>query len=336
MVRTRKVGHNQQAKHRPVNNIQTHGIQSLRLHPGPYALHYPVMWTYVRLLRPSDWVKNVFVFAALIFGGQITNLRAVELSLVAFAAFCLAASAGYVLNDMLDRDRDRLHPTKKYRPIASGEINLPTAAIMSIALLVASAVVSIAFLPQKFQLALSAYLVLTIFYSLFLKHRMILDVLIIAVLFVLRAVAGAYAIEIMVSNWLLVCTFMLCLFLGFGKRRCEIAMITTPHAIRGHRRTLVRYTPNLLTNMLSTTGGIAIITFLLYTLDTTTPSPFGDHKQRLVYTLPLVVYGVFRYAMLIELGKATGPTDLIVRDPPFLVTILLWCLTTAALLYVNT
>jgi len=294
------------------------------------------MWTYVRLLRPADWVKNVFVFAALIFGGKIANPRAVELSLVAFAAFCLAASAGYILNDILDRGRDKLHPVKRFRPIASGAVTLGTAGAISIALLVAAAVVSCVFLPVKFRLTLGCYLALTISYSVFLKHRMILDVLIIAVLFVLRAVAGACAIDVTVSYWLLVCTFMLCLFLGFGKRRCEIAMIANTHAIRGHRRTLVRYTPNLLTNLLSTSGGIAIITFLLYTLDTTTPSPFGDHKQRLVYTLPLVVYGVFRYAMLIELGKATGPTDLIVRDPPFLMTILLWVLATAALLYGST
>lgn len=306
------------------------------MHPTACALHYPTMWTYIRLLRPSDWVKNVFVFAALIFGGQITNPHAVELSLAAFVAFCLAASAGYVINDLLDRDRDQLHPTKKDRPIASGDIDVPTALVIGIALLAAAAVMSWVFLPVKFQLTLLCYLALTISYSLFLKHRMILDVLIIALLFVLRAVGGAYAIDITVSNWLLVCTFMLCLFLGFGKRRCEIAMIANTHAIRGHRRTLVRYTPNLLTHLLSTTGGIAIITFLLYTLDTTTPSPFGEHKHRLVYTLPLVVYGVFRYAMLIELGKATGPTDLIVRDPPFLITILLWLLATAALLYGNT
>jgi len=293
------------------------------------------MWTYLRLLRPADWVKNVFVFAALIFGNRIGNPAAVQLSLTAFAAFCLAASAGYVLNDIFDRNRDRLHPTKRNRPIASGEIKIPMAAIICVVLLAAAALMSL-FLPVKFRLTLVCYLALTTSYSVLLKHRMILDVLIIAVLFVLRAVAGAYAIDVTVSNWLLVCTFMLCLFLGFGKRRCEIAMISNTHAIRGHRRTLVRYTPNLLTHLLSTTGGIAIITFLLYTLDTTTPSPFGNHKQRLVYTLPLVVYGIFRYAMLIELGKATGPTDLIVRDPPVLATILLWVLSSAALLYWNT
>lgn len=125
---------------------------------------------------------------------------------------------------------------------------------------------------------------------------------------------------------------MLCLFLGFGKRRCEIAMIGNTHAIRGHRPTLVRYTPDLLNHLLSTTGGIAIITFLLYTLDTSVPSPFPN-KHELLFTLPLVVYGIFRYAMLIELGKATGPTDLVINDPPFLITILLWIVAVLVILY---
>jgi hypothetical protein len=127
---------------------------------------------------------------------------------------------------------------------------------------------------------------------------------------------------------------MLCLFLGFGKRRCEIAMLGNGDALQGHRRTLERYTPDLLNQLLSTSGGIAIITFLLYTLDTTAASPFGaQRRHNLVYTLPLVVYGIFRYAMLIESGKATGPTDLIIKDPPFLVAIAVWIIAAGYILY---
>jgi hypothetical protein len=126
---------------------------------------------------------------------------------------------------------------------------------------------------------------------------------------------------------------MLCLFLGFGKRRCEIAAIGDVEAIREHRPTLVRYTPHLLTHLLSSSGGMAIITFLLYTLDTSRPTPFEAQKQQLIYTLPLVVYGIYRYAMLIEMGQATGPTDLIIKDPPFLASIVLWVILAGLILY---
>ncbi|HOW69902.1 MAG TPA: decaprenyl-phosphate phosphoribosyltransferase [Phycisphaerae bacterium] len=291
------------------------------------------MLTYVRLLRPADWVKNVFVFAALVFGNQMGNSRQVALSLAAFAAFCLAASAGYILNDILDRERDAHHPTKKNRPIASGAVKLPTAGVTMVVLLAAAAVIS-AFLPPQFRWVLGGYLALTMSYSLVLKHRMLLDVLVIAVLFVLRALAGACAIDVPVSFWLLVCTFMLCLFLGFGKRRCEIAMIGDSDDLIGHRPLLVRYTPDLLNNLLSTSGGIAIVTFLLYIKDHTPPlSTFDTRKEYLGFTLPLVIYGIFRYAMLIELGKVTGPTELFIRDKAFLATVILWGLATAAILY---
>jgi len=255
--------------------------------------------------------------------------------LLAFAAFCLTASAGYILNDIMDRDRDRMHPTKRNRPIARGAIRLSTATAMFVLLLTAAGIICVRWLPVNFWYVLASYLVLTVSYSFYLKQRMILDVLVIAVLFVLRALGGAYAIGVPVSYWLLICTFMLCMFLGFGKRRCEIRMIANEEDIRRHRPTLVRYTPDLLTHLLSTSAGIAIITFLLYTLDANSPSPFGERKQYLVYTLPLVVYGVFRFAMLSELGTATGPTELILRDRPFLGTLVLWSGLTAAILYLQ-
>jgi 4-hydroxybenzoate polyprenyltransferase len=182
-------------------------------------------------------------------------------------------------------------------------------------------------------MTVAGYLFLSVAYSLHLKHRMILDVVIIAILFVLRAIGGAVAIQVEASPWLLICTFMLCLFLGFGKRRCEIAAIGDVEAIREHRPTLGRYTPHLLTNLLSTSGGMAIITFLLYTLDTTHRSPLEKQKQNLIYTLPLVVYCIYRYAMLIELGKAIGPSDLVIKDPPFLMAILIWAIMAGLILF---
>jgi len=293
------------------------------------------MLKYIRTLRPADWIKNLFVFAALAFGGKLTDLEAARLALLAFVAFCLTASAGYILNDAIDRERDRLHPTKRNRPIASGAVGIPAAAVLFVVLLVAAASLSYVCLPPAFWGVLGAYFILTVAYSLYLKRRMLLDVLLIAVLFVLRALGGACAIDVRVSHWLLICTFMLCVFLGFGKRRCEITMIANEEDIRKHRPLLVRYTPDLLNHLLSTSAGIAIVTFLLYTLDTTTLSPFGAKKQNLVFTLPLVVYGIFRYAMLSELGTATGPTEMVLRDRAFLATIVIWAATTAAMLYLD-
>jgi len=291
------------------------------------------MWTYVRLLRPADWIKNVFVFAALAFGDRLGDPGDVWLSVLAFTAFCLTASAGYIFNDMIDVGRDRRHPTKKYRPLASGAVSFTAAGTIATALLIGALALSVTQLPYRFSLTLTFYLILATSYTLVFKRRMILDVLVIAILFVLRALGGAYAIDVPVSPWLLICTFMLCMFVGFGKRRCEIVMLANDDDLLAHRPTLPRYTPDLLTHLLSTSGGIAIITFLLYTLDTTTPSPFGDRKHALIYTLPLVVYGVFRFAMLIGLGKAAGPTQLILKDRPFFVTVLLWGVAVIALLY---
>lgn len=291
------------------------------------------MGNYVRLLRPPQWIKNLFVFAALFFGNKFQDHSAVVMSLLAFAAFCLASSAGYIFNDILDRHRDRLHPLKKDRPIASGAVSVPAAVVLLLVVAVATAGLSLAFLPTRFLVTVASYGVLSVAYSVALKHRMILDVVTIAVLFVLRALGGAAAIEVVASPWLLICTFMLCLFLGFGKRRCEIAAIGDLDAIREHRPTLVRYTPHLLTHLLSTSGGMAIITFLLYTLDSSWPTPFEARKPQLVYTLPIVVYCIYRYAMLIELGKATGPTDLIVKDPPFVVAMFLWVILAGLILY---
>lgn len=291
---------------------------------------------YLQLLRPAQWIKNLFVFAALLFGNAfgkaIGRLSAIELSLLAFVVFCLASSAGYIFNDILDRHRDRLHPMKKDRPIASGAVSIPLALVMMVGLVLVAMGISF-LLPPWFWPTVAAYLVLSVAYTLFLKHRMILDVVIIAILFVLRAIGGAAAIQVEASPWLLICTFMLCLFLGFGKRRCEIAVIGDLEAIREHRPILVRYTPHLLTHMLSTSGGMAIITFLLYTLDTSHRSPFESKKHHLVYTLPLVVYGIYRYAMLIEMGKAIGPSDLVIKDPPFLVAIVLWAIVAGVILF---
>ena len=293
------------------------------------------MFTWLRaafqLIRPAQWVKNVFVFGAFLFGADPSRpdlyIHALLMSLAAFGVFCALSGAVYAFNDLLDHKEDALHPTKKRRPVACGKLS-PGAAAM-IALIMAIGGAAAAWLmPQGFALTAGCYLLLNVFYTLWGKHRVLLDVIIIAIGFVLRALAGAQAIEVEVSAWLVICTFTLCLFLGFGKRRCELATLGTAKQAASHRATLAAYTPELLTQLLSTTGGIAVITFLLYTLDPNTPSPGS-----LVFTTPLVFYAIFRYATVIGSGDHTGPTDILINDRPFLFTAVLWTGLTAGLIF---
>ena len=285
----------------------------------------------IRLLRPPQWVKNVFVFAALVFGygAKRGEPQAIQHAVLAFIAFCLASSAGYALNDVLDRERDRHHPVKKNRPVASEALGVPAALALSLLCGAVAIGISLALLPRLFWVTVAGYWVLTAIYSLVLKDLLILDVIMIAILFVIRALAGAMAVQVSISPWLVVCTFMLCLFLGFGKRRCELAVIGNSEGAGSHRQTLQRYTPDLLNHLLSTSGGMAIITFLLYTMDRSQPAAFPKHY--LIYTVPLVVYGIWRYAMLIETGRLTGPTDIVINDRPFLATAILWCVVAGAI-----
>lgn len=287
---------------------------------------------YVQLLRPAEWVKNVFVFAGLVFGWKLADPSSVGLALLAFGCFCLAASAGYIINDIVDREQDRLHPTKRNRPIASGAVSPAHAGVVCAATIVTAGVVSMLFLPPRFTVILAAYFVLIQTYSFVLKQLVILDVITISIGFVLRAWAGAAAVDVEVSQWLIVCTFTLCLFLGFGKRRCEHALIANGADAVQHRPTLERYSTDLLNQLLSISAGLAVITFMLYTMERpATPPPFP--KWMLIYTVPLVIYGVFRYAMLIESGKITGPTDIIINDRPFLATGLLWLVLAGVIVY---
>jgi len=284
----------------------------------------------IQLTRPAQWVKNVFVFGALVFGPRRSDPAAIIAALEAFGIFCLLSGAVYAFNDLLDYREDALHPAKKRRPVASGAISPGAAGIVSLAL---SALGTIACLrmAQGFALTAVSYLFLQFFYSLWGKSRVILDVILIAIGFVIRALAGAQAIGVDVSAWLVVCTFTLCLFLGFGKRRCEIAVIDNHAQAASHRPTLAAYTSDLLNQLLSVTGGLAVITFLLYTLDPNTPSPHS-----LIFTTPLVFYAIFRYASVIERGERTGPTDVLIKDRPFLITAILWTLITLGLIAYGT
>ena len=287
---------------------------------------------FVQLVRPAQWIKNIVVFAGPAAGLKLFSPGGLVRAMCIFVAFCAAASAGYVLNDILDRSADRSHPTKRLRPIAGGRIGIAPAAALACVLWVLAFAMAVVFLPRSVALVLGVYVVMTLSYSWYLKERIILDVIIIATGFVLRALAGALAVDVPASEWLIVCVFTLCLFMGFGKRRCEIAMIGDAAEIGQHRRILLRYTPDLLNHLITVSAGIAVITFLLYTLDSSGhPSAFP--KQHLFYTLPLVIYGIFRFAMLTELGYYTGPTEIVLKDRAILLTIVLWTLCALVVAY---
>jgi 4-hydroxybenzoate polyprenyltransferase len=290
---------------------------------------------YLQLIRPAQWVKNIVVFAGPAAGLKLFTAYGLSRTLLTFAAFCMAASAGYVVNDILDRNADRSHPTKRFRPIASGRITVGSAAALASILWAAAISTAALLLPRGVTLVLCLYIGLTLSYSSVLKERVILDVILIAMGFVLRAMAGALAVDVPASEWLIVCVFTLCLFMGFGKRRCEIAMIADADEIFQHRRTLVRYTPDLLNHLITVSAGIAVITFLLYTLDTGIAHPSVFPKQHLFYTLPLVIYGIFRFAMLTELGRHAGPTEIVLKDKAMLLTIVLWTLCALVVAYQN-
>jgi 4-hydroxybenzoate polyprenyltransferase len=283
----------------------------------------------IRAARPAHWVKNSIVLFPVVFALKAGDPRAWWLAGLAAVAFCLASSASYILNDIHDRQRDAMHPSKKNRPIASGRLSLPAAWSLSAAFAGASLAVS-AFIHSGVLTLVAAYLLLQAAYTHLLKHKMLLDVIGISLGFVLRAVGGAVAISVAVSPWLFVCTFTLCLFMGFCKRCNEIITIGQPDQAAAHRPTLAGYSPELLTHLITVSAGVAVIAFLLYATSPGTGQKF--HSTLLVYTLPLVFYGVFRVAMLSMLGRYSDPIELILRDRPCQLTLLLWMAAAMAVL----
>ena len=293
------------------------------------------MKKYLQIMRPSHWTKNMFVFAALIFGKKLFGpANAVLLSfgdaLGGFVCFCLASSAIYIFNDIIDRKTDLLHPEKRKRPIAAGTVPIGSAVFISI-ICAAAAIAGSYMLAQTFAVVILAYIVLMIIYSLLLKRMMILDCVAISIGFCLRAVAGAIVVGVFISPWLIICTFALCLFLSFGKRRSEIAMLQEDSEF--FRKTLAGYTPELLSHMLDVTSGLAIVCFLLYSMDERTVRLFGTNN--LVYTTPFVLYCVFRFSALIQKGVYSGPVQIILKDWPFQLGFILWVVACIAIIYAN-
>lgn len=290
---------------------------------------------FLQILRPTHWIKNIFVFAALVFGKKLfieteEMLTAIYSAIGAFVCFCLASSAVYIFNDIIDRRADGLHPYKHKRPIASGEVHVIAAGFLSILCGIVSVICSYVLAPRLAAIVF-IYIFLMVLYSVLLKKMMILDCVVISTGFCLRAIAGAIAIGVFISPWLIICTFALCLFLSFGKRRSEIAMLGDGSEF--FRKTLAGYTPELLTHMLSVTGVLAVVCFLLYSMDERTKELFGTNN--LVYTTPLVLYCVFRFSALIQKGIFSGPVELILHDIPFQTGFALWVLACMAIIYTD-
>lgn len=285
---------------------------------------------FLQIMRPLHWTKNMFVFAALIFGQKLDMPSAVAGAIGGFVCFCLAASAVYILNDIIDRNSDRLHPEKSKRPIAAGSVNIGSAVVIS-ALCAAVAIIGGFLLNRTFAIVILMYIGLMILYSLLLRRIMILDCVVISVGFCLRAVAGAVVVEVFISPWLIICTFALCLFLAFGKRRSEIAQLQEDS--ESFRNTLAGYTPELLAHMLDVTSGLAVVCFLLYAMDDRTFQIFGNNN--LVYTTPLVLYCIFRFSALIQTGKFSDPVKFILNDLPFQIGFIIWVVGCIGIIYAD-
>ena len=284
---------------------------------------------YLRALRPEQWVKNAFVFVALVFAGRLSDLHADLLSLAAFVIFCAQAGAVYLFNDVLDREDDRGHPLKRARPVAAGLVP-PAGALTLSAALTAAALGAAVAIDRSFALAVGGYAALNVCYSLALKRVIILDAIAVAAGFVLRTLAGCYVIDVMVTDWLIVSAMCISLLIAFGKRRQELVLHTA--ASGEPPRSRPPYTVGFLDITLAVMAASTVVVYMLYTKDPAIERKFGTDK--LIWTNPFVVFGVLRYLYLVH-GKTLGaaPTRDVTGDLPLVVTVLAWGAAATAVIY---
>ncbi|MEK6752917.1 MAG: decaprenyl-phosphate phosphoribosyltransferase [Chloroflexota bacterium] len=282
----------------------------------------------IKTMRPRQWTKNVFIFAALVFDKQLFNIDSFLRTLAGFALFCLISSSVYIFNDLADVGADRQHPEKKNRPIASGKLPVSIAWGAGIALMLATFILAY-FLAPGFEFVVVLYFLINMAYSKWLKHIPIVDVLIIASGFVLRVHAGVTLISVeRFSPWLYVVMTLLSLFLGFGKRRAEIALLT--HDAGSHRKVLDGYTLPLLDQYIMIVSATTIVAYSLYTFS----APNVPENHSMMLTIPFVVYTIFRYMYLIQVKQAGGaPEEILLSDRPFQVAMILWGAAVLAIFY---
>lgn len=281
-----------------------------------------------KTMRPRQWTKNVFIFAALVFDKQLFVVDSFLRTLAGFALFCLISSCVYIFNDLADVEADRQHPEKKKRPIASGKLPVSAAWTAGIIFVIIALVLSYLLAPA-FALVVAGYFILNLAYSLSLKHIAILDVLIISLGFVLRVGAGVTLIAVeRFSPWLYIVMFLLSLFLGFGKRRAELALLA--HGAGSHRKVLDGYTLPLLDQYIMIVSGTTIVAYSLYTFS----APNVPENHSMMLTIPFMVYAIFRYLYLIEVKHAGGtPEEVLLSDRPFQISMLLWAVVVIIIFY---
>ena len=283
----------------------------------------------VRSARPHQWIKNTLVLAALVFGQRLFVLHDVMLAAVAFVAFCALSSAGYILNDIADRDADRLNPEKCDRPLARGDLPVAAATRAALALAAIAVALSVA-LGLAFVGIAVAYAALQLVYSLWAKHQVIVDVIAVSVGFVLRAFAGGVAIHVEVSPWLVFITFVLALFLVLARRRHEL--IALGDDAIAHRSALSEYSVRLVDQMISIVAGATLVSYMIYTASAEVEAKLGT--QHLYLTVPFVAFGILRYLYLIdERNEGGDPARALLGDRPLMLAVALWILTDVALLY---
>lgn len=269
---------------------------------------------YIKLMRPKQYIKNLFVVAALVFSNKILNISCLLNTIVTFILFCLISSAVYTLNDIVDIDKDKIHPKKCKRPLASGAISKKNALILFILLVLITISIS-TLINKKLTIILILYLINNLIYSFKVKNILLLDVFSIAIGFILRVLAGSIVIGVSLSNWIILCTFFLSLYLGLGKRKKEIEMLDANAG--DHREILIEYNEDMINQMMTVMLSSIIVCYALYSTSNT-------EKPFMIFTTIFVVYGVFRYNYIINNEDEGNPTDLVLKDKNLQINVLLW------------
>ncbi len=280
-------------------------------------------------MRPNQWIKNLIVFADLLFSKNLFNLSKDIDAFIGFIIFCLITGCAYMINDLVDLEKDRLHPFKSRRSLASGSLNKTTA--IKIIVIVCFLCFPLAFyMNTLFGIIILVYLLLNIGYSIYLKHVVIIDVITIAAGFVLRVLGGAVIISVIPSNWLILCTILLSLFLGFSKRRHELVLLEDKSS--SHRKVLSYYNTYFLDQMIAVVTASTLICYALYTMSEHTIEKLGTSK--LIYTVPFVLYGIFRYLYLVHQKEEGGnPSEALFTDMPMIINVILWVITSVMFIY---
>ncbi len=287
----------------------------------------------IKLSRPKQWIKNFFVFAPILFSKHFFEPSYLLNSIEAFVTFCLTSSAVYIINDIMDAESDRAHPKKKYRPIASGETSVPQALIF-LGVLLILIIFSFFFQSKVFMFVIIVYFVTNFLYSSIIKRVVLLDVFFISFGFMLRVLGGAAAISVPISSWMVLTTIFISLFLAISKRRAELSQVVNHENIEKQRPVLKEYSVEFADQLNTIAAAGTIISYALYTVSDRTLATFGTEK--LIYTTPFVIYGIFRYMYLMHkknLGES--PTSIVVKDIPILLNVICWFLVCLLIIYTN-